>query len=161
MVEPEVVATSPYPIKSRVPVYCGFGSVKGTRVGCRGSSVVCGTNNSDFFPSTHGTRHSALCKMVLAVPMHRDTGVALDIVSLLLDYASSLRRATGASRRCCPGRGSLQKKLTGCCEEATGLVLAVKGAKERSRSLNCLELAIHKTTQSALAIGVDSDQKTR
>jgi hypothetical protein len=28
MVEPEVVATSPYPIKSRVPVCCGFGSVK-------------------------------------------------------------------------------------------------------------------------------------
>src|SRR5882724_11947561 len=28
LVEPEVVATSPYPIKSRVPVCCGFGSVK-------------------------------------------------------------------------------------------------------------------------------------
>ncbi len=28
MVEPEVVATSPCPIKSRVPVCCGFGSVK-------------------------------------------------------------------------------------------------------------------------------------
>ena len=26
MVDPEVVATSPCPIKSRVPVYCGFGS---------------------------------------------------------------------------------------------------------------------------------------
>src|SRR5271169_5569183 len=26
LVEPEVVATSPYPIKSRVPVYCGFSS---------------------------------------------------------------------------------------------------------------------------------------
>jgi len=26
MVEPEVVATSPYPIKSRVPVCCGFSS---------------------------------------------------------------------------------------------------------------------------------------
>src|SRR5713226_4459635 len=54
LVEPEVVATSPYPIKSRVPVCCGFSSVK----------------------------------MVLAVPMHRDTGDALDVVSLLLDYAS-------------------------------------------------------------------------
>ena len=43
LVEPEVVATSPYPIKSRVPVCCGFSSVK----------------------------------MVLAVPMHRDTGDAL------------------------------------------------------------------------------------
>jgi hypothetical protein len=28
MVEPEVVATSPYPIKSRVPVCCGFSSTK-------------------------------------------------------------------------------------------------------------------------------------
>jgi|SRR3954464_6114343 hypothetical protein len=28
LVEPEVVATSPCPIKSRVPVYCGFSSVK-------------------------------------------------------------------------------------------------------------------------------------
>src|SRR6266702_7641695 len=27
MVEPEVVATSPYPIKSRVPVCCGFSSI--------------------------------------------------------------------------------------------------------------------------------------
>ena len=26
--EPEVVATSPSPVKSRVPVYCGFGSKK-------------------------------------------------------------------------------------------------------------------------------------
>ena len=30
LVEPEVVATSPYPIKSRVPVCCGFGSVRVT-----------------------------------------------------------------------------------------------------------------------------------
>src|SRR5712664_969505 len=28
LVEPEVVATSPYPIKSRVPVCCGFSSTK-------------------------------------------------------------------------------------------------------------------------------------
>jgi len=28
LVEPEVVATSPYPIKSRVPVCCGFSSRK-------------------------------------------------------------------------------------------------------------------------------------
>src|SRR5205823_2863353 len=28
VVEPEVVATSPYPIKSRVPVCCGVGSLK-------------------------------------------------------------------------------------------------------------------------------------
>src|SRR6266699_7079686 len=34
MVEPEVVATSPYPIKSRVPVCCGFSSTK--MVGERG-----------------------------------------------------------------------------------------------------------------------------
>jgi hypothetical protein len=54
MVEPEVVATSPYRIKSPVPVCCGFSSRK----------------------------------VVLAVPMHRDTGDALDVVSLLLDYAS-------------------------------------------------------------------------
>src|SRR5205823_11605458 len=27
LVKPEVVATSPYPIKSRVPVCCGFGSL--------------------------------------------------------------------------------------------------------------------------------------
>ena len=54
LVEPEVVATSPYPIKSRVPVCCGFSSRK----------------------------------MVLAVPMHRDTGDALNVVSLLLDCAS-------------------------------------------------------------------------
>ena len=30
LVEPEVVATSPYPIKSRVPVCCGFSSTKET-----------------------------------------------------------------------------------------------------------------------------------
>src|SRR5258708_11837773 len=34
LVEPEVVATSPYPIKSRVPVCCGFSSTK--MVGERG-----------------------------------------------------------------------------------------------------------------------------
>ena len=34
LVEPEVVATSPYPIKSRVPVCCGFSSRK--MVGERG-----------------------------------------------------------------------------------------------------------------------------
>jgi hypothetical protein len=28
LVEPEVVATSPYRIKSPVPVYCGIGSIK-------------------------------------------------------------------------------------------------------------------------------------
>jgi hypothetical protein len=28
LVEPEVVATSPYPVKSRVPVCCGFDSLK-------------------------------------------------------------------------------------------------------------------------------------
>jgi hypothetical protein len=34
MVEPEVVATSPYPIKSRVPVCCGLSSTR--MVGERG-----------------------------------------------------------------------------------------------------------------------------
>ena len=33
MVEPEVVATSHYRIKSPVPVYCGFDSVNGGREG--------------------------------------------------------------------------------------------------------------------------------
>ena len=43
------------------------------------------------------------------------TGDVLDVVSLLLDYAS---KANGASCRCCSGRISLQKKSAGCCMEA-------------------------------------------
>ena len=42
------------------------------------------------------------------------TGDALDVVSLLLDYASS----DGASIWCCPKSVSLQKKSAGCCMEA-------------------------------------------
>jgi hypothetical protein len=72
LVEPEVVATSPCPIKSRVPVCCGFGSVKMARraeaqrakVGARGGGCTC-------------------------------TGDALDVVSLLLDYASCKKWSYG------------------------------------------------------------------
>ena len=66
--EPEVVATSPYPIKSRVPVCCGFSSVKMARpaeaqrakAGARGRIRTC-------------------------------TVDALNVVSLLLDYASKMK----------------------------------------------------------------------
>src|SRR5881394_1837623 len=43
------------------------------------------------------------------------TGDALDVVSLLLDYASD---RNGASTRSCTGTISLQRKSTGCCKEA-------------------------------------------
>jgi len=43
------------------------------------------------------------------------TGDALDVVSLLLDYASD---GNGASSRGCSGSISLQKKFAGCCMEA-------------------------------------------
>ena len=43
------------------------------------------------------------------------TGDALDVVSLLLDYASEM---DGASCRCCPGSTFLQRKLAGCRKEA-------------------------------------------
>src|SRR5258708_35568643 len=69
MEEPEVVATSPYPIKSPVPAYCGFSSVKMARsaeaqrakTGARGRICTC-------------------------------TGDALNVVSLRVDYASGQRR---------------------------------------------------------------------
>ena len=43
------------------------------------------------------------------------TGDALDVVSLLLDYASEM---DGASCRCCPGLTFLQRKPAGCRKEA-------------------------------------------
>src|SRR5436190_11262383 len=43
------------------------------------------------------------------------TGDALDVVSLLLDYASD---RNGASTRSCTGTISLQRKSTGCCKVA-------------------------------------------
>jgi hypothetical protein len=46
-------------------------------------------------------------KLVLAVPTCRDTGDALDVVSLLLDYAN---KGNGASSRGRSGEVSLQKK---------------------------------------------------
>jgi hypothetical protein len=43
------------------------------------------------------------------------TGDALDVVSLLLDYASEM---DGASCRCCPGATFIQRKPAGCRKEA-------------------------------------------
>ena len=43
------------------------------------------------------------------------TGDALDVVSLLLDYASEM---DGASCRCCPGLTFLKRKPAGCRKEA-------------------------------------------
>src|SRR5712671_1773846 len=43
------------------------------------------------------------------------TGDALDVVSLLLDYAS---KGNGSSCRCRPGSTCLQRKPAGCREEA-------------------------------------------
>jgi hypothetical protein len=43
------------------------------------------------------------------------TGDALDVVSLLLDYASEM---DGAPCRCCPGATFLQRKPAGCRKEA-------------------------------------------
>jgi hypothetical protein len=117
MVEPEVVATSPNPIKSRVPVCCGFSSLKVARqaeaqrakIGARGRIRTC-------------------------------TGDALDVVSLLLDYAS---KEIGSSSRCCPGRIALQKRTAACCMEANGSLgrSSVSEGWSQSRVLPSAELA--------------------
>ena len=81
LVEPEVVATSPYRIKSPVPVCCGFSSRK----------VV---PAAGFAP-------------------------ALATFSTSCLFCWTTRAKTiGASRRCCPGATSLQRKPAGCRKDA-------------------------------------------
>src|SRR6266436_3491219 len=53
--------------------------------------------------------------MVLAAGFAPALATPLDVVSLLLDYAS---RGNGSSSRCCPGSTCLQRKPAGCREEA-------------------------------------------
>ena len=74
MVEPEVVATSPNRIKSPVPVCCGFDSVH--------ASLDLKSQISDLKSEVGARGRTRTC-----------TGDALDVVSLLLDYASSALRA--------------------------------------------------------------------
>ena len=77
--EPEVVATSPYRIKSPVPVYCGLDSF-----GARGRIRTC-------------------------------TGDVLNVVSLLLDYASD---DNWSLPPVLPRRDFLTKEACGCRKEA-------------------------------------------
>jgi len=52
LVEPEVVATSPCPGKSRVPVCCGFDSVRSVKSEVRGKRCEVDLQTSAFFPRT-------------------------------------------------------------------------------------------------------------
>jgi hypothetical protein len=70
LVEPEVVATSPNRIKSPAPVYCGFDSAKMAR-----------------------QAEARRAKVGARGRIRTCTGDALNVVSLLLDYASCWRRA--------------------------------------------------------------------
>ena len=54
LVEPEVVATSPFRIKSPVPVCCGFSSKK--RNGARGRICTCTADALDVVPLLVGLR---------------------------------------------------------------------------------------------------------
>ena len=77
VVEPEVVATSPNRIKSPVPVCCGF------------SSQLKWLAEPKLKRAKVGAR-GRICTC---------TGDALNVVSLLLDYASGWRRANMASAK--------------------------------------------------------------
>ena len=60
------------------------------------------------------------------------TGDALNVVSLLLGYAS---KAIGSSSRCCSGRLALQKRTAGCRVEAkVEFQLAVKREPSKDRA---------------------------
>src|SRR5215472_19225231 len=70
-------------------------------------------------PKSHAFSSSLECRLNGARGRIRTcTGDALDVVSLLLDYASlGTTCQSGSSSRCCPGRTSSQKRFTGCCME--------------------------------------------
>ena len=85
LVEPEVVATSPYRIKSPVPVCCGFGSRK----------------------SGSPSRSSNERRLVLAAGFA--PAPATFSTSCLFCWTTRAKRI-GASRRCCPGATFLQRK---------------------------------------------------
>ena len=68
LVEPEVVATSPYPGKSRVPVCCGFDSLKlacraeaqQAKAGARGRTCTCTDDVLDVVPLLWATRANGM-----------------------------------------------------------------------------------------------------
>jgi hypothetical protein len=87
-VEPEVVATSPYPGKSRVPVCCGFDSMK--LVGERGVD----------FPSPANWMLQWNCSLSRIV-VHLQGSQTLDLRGLLfpLNHSPENKNGNGSSSR--------------------------------------------------------------
>ena len=125
LVEPEVVATSPNRIKSPVPVFCGFSSLK---LACRAAA----RDSINQCPPTlrYGAAASLLLRRVRRLVGER--GLAsrhggtrrLSICgvcySRLTTRPKNSDMKTGASSWGRTGRVSLQKKSAGCCVEANG-----------------------------------------
>ncbi len=87
MVESEVVATSPYPVKSRVPVCCGFDSIE------KGCSRLDSNQQPHGFVVRYANsitprEHEIGVRGRIRTP----TGSALNAVPLLLGYADNRKR---------------------------------------------------------------------
>lgn len=97
MVEPEVVATSPYRIKSPVPVCCGFDSVKMVLAAGIAPALATFSTSCLFCWTTRAENWS------LQPVMLRQSFFTKEIRRLLHGGGN------GRSLRCCPGRGGLMK----------------------------------------------------
>ena len=97
LVEPEGVAPSPCPVKSRVPVCCGFDSVE--LVLAAGLAPALATLSTSCL----------CCRATRARDVEPPAGVAPARLRYKRNPQPAAGRRTGRSLRCCPGHSGLMK----------------------------------------------------
>ena len=108
--EPEVVATSPYRIKSPVPVCCGFSSTK--MVGERGLAPPRLTDSRSVGSAIPS---EPLARNWCSQPESHRQPQPSEGCALIIELQE---RKNGASCRCCPSATFLQRKPAGCRKQA-------------------------------------------